>query len=378
MRFPQAVAVDASGNVYIATNGSCNGSLSNSLDSYPAVYKEAPQPDGSYVQTEIGTGLGDPVDVAVDGAGNVYVVNQADPDHYGFQGPGVYIETPSGSGYVQTALGSGWVMPSAVAVDGTGNVFVSETGDQIIYRVSSLNGVTTKTAASSPFQNEYIWSIALDGRRNLYVMANALQKASFGDPPALSFGKAAYDDPSSDTTQTVKVSNLGNQDLMFSALRYPVDFPEGTANSSSCTASTTLAPASSCALPIAFRPAEPLDNSASLNLQESLHVATNTLRSKESTQSIRLFGEEVRATATPVFSIPSGTVITSPRKLYITDSTPGAVIYWRNDGQIPTLPGGANRYTGPITIRGSWTVKAIAVAPGHVQSAMIGATYNYK
>lgn len=90
-----------------------------------------------------------------------------------------------------------------------------------------------------------------------------------------------------------------------------------------------------------------------------------------------LFGEEVGIAATPALSLPSGTY-TTPQQLVITDSTPGAVIYWRNDGQDPTPPLGALRYYGPITVEGSYTLKAVAVAPGYVQSAVAKATYNYK
>ncbi|MGB6688545.1 MAG: Ig-like domain repeat protein [Terracidiphilus sp.] len=327
LRLPQAVAVDSRGNVYVVTNGSCDGPFSSYLDSYPAVYQEALQPDGSYVQREIGSGFGFPVGVAVDGGGNVYVVDQANPEHYGFDGPGVYEETPSGGGYVQTLIGSGWEAPSAVAVDESGNLFVAESNLQTIYRVSTSNGVTSMTVASVPINGNYISSVAIDGRRNLYFTAGELAKAGYGDPPALSFGKAGYHDAISESTQTVLVSNLGNEDLKLSALSYPANFPEGTGVATDCKADSLLAATDGCTLTIDFNPAEPLGAATSREIEESLAVTTDTLDKKGNTQKISVAGEEVRVTAAPVFSPPSGSTFTSPQKLYITDSTPGAVIY---------------------------------------------------
>ena len=78
-------------------------------------------------------------------------------------------------------------------------------------------------------------------------------------------------------------------------------------------------------------------------------------------------------TATPVFSVPAGTYYT-PQKLTLSDSTPGAVIYYTTNVTTPTTA--STLYTGPISITGCDYVEAIAVAPGYAQSTPAAMNYN--
>ena len=67
----------------------------------------------------------------------------------------------------------------------------------------------------------------------------------------------------------------------------------------------------------------------------------------------------------PSFSLAGGHY-TTPQTLTITDSTPGAAIYYTTNGTMPTTA--SNHYTSPITISTSETVIAIAVASGYTNS----------
>ena len=76
--------------------------------------------------------------------------------------------------------------------------------------------------------------------------------------------------------------------------------------------------------------------------------------------------------ANPVFSLAAGTY-TGAQTLTITDSTPGAVIYYTVDGPAPTTASAV--YTQPLSVSASETVQAVAIAPGPFASPVVSATY---
>jgi hypothetical protein len=76
--------------------------------------------------------------------------------------------------------------------------------------------------------------------------------------------------------------------------------------------------------------------------------------------------------ATPALS-PGGGTFTSSVAVTLTDSTPGATIYYTTNGSTPTTASAA--YTGPITVTQTTTINAIAGAPGYTTSAVASATY---
>ena len=87
-------------------------------------------------------------------------------------------------------------------------------------------------------------------------------------------------------------------------------------------------------------------------------------------------------TADPVITPNPGNVL--PGQIFtftITDSTPGAVIYYLTNGDVPTLTD-SMIYTGPLTPppSGNLTVAAFAVAPGSLPSNTVGggqSNYSY-
>jgi galactose oxidase-like protein/chitobiase/beta-hexosaminidase-like protein/glyoxal oxidase-like protein len=79
----------------------------------------------------------------------------------------------------------------------------------------------------------------------------------------------------------------------------------------------------------------------------------------------------IAATA-PVFS-PKPTTYTTPQSVTLSDSTTGAVIYYTTNGTTPTTA--SARYSGPIQVSTTTTIKAIASAPGYSNSAVSTGLY---
>jgi hypothetical protein len=84
------------------------------------------------------------------------------------------------------------------------------------------------------------------------------------------------------------------------------------------------------------------------------------------------FGVYKIVAATPTVSPMSGTY-TTPQSVTLADSTPGASIYYTTNGSTPTTA--STQYTGAISVSASTTIKAIAVAPGYAQSAIVTGIY---
>jgi len=74
----------------------------------------------------------------------------------------------------------------------------------------------------------------------------------------------------------------------------------------------------------------------------------------------------------PVFSIDGG-IYSSAQTVTISDSTPGATIYYTTDSSTPTTS--SNVYSGPITVSGWETLEAMAVATGYEMSPVNAANY---
>src|SRR5207245_2562231 len=75
---------------------------------------------------------------------------------------------------------------------------------------------------------------------------------------------------------------------------------------------------------------------------------------------------------TPVFDPPGGSYLL-PLTVSISDASPNTTIYYTTDGSTPTTA--STRYTLPIPVVMTTTIKAIAVAPGWSTSNVASATY---
>jgi streptogramin lyase len=166
--FPEGVAVDKSGNVYVGV------SEANAVKEIPAGCAS------SSCVTTLGGGFSNPSFVAVDGAGNVYVA-----DSYN----NAVKEMPPGcaSSSCVTTLGGGFNGPAGVAVDGSGNVYVGDTLNDLVKEMppgctsaNYTNNLCTITTLGGGFSGPR--GVTVDGSGNVYV-ADWLNNAVKEMPP---------------------------------------------------------------------------------------------------------------------------------------------------------------------------------------------------
>lgn len=184
--FPTGVAVDTSGNVYVADYGN---NLIRKINLGGAVSTLA---GGGVCCSTNGTGtaasFSDPEGVAVDASGNVYVADEASALIRKIT-PGGAVTTLAGGGSGTATNGPGTIasfsIPEGVAVDSSGNVYVADTGNSLIRKItpggavttlagSGSNGASNATGTAASFY--YPQGVAVDASGNVYVAdsANAL------------------------------------------------------------------------------------------------------------------------------------------------------------------------------------------------------------
>jgi uncharacterized protein (TIGR03437 family) len=189
MHDPYAVATDSAGNFYIADSGNNvirkvangvittfagNGTIGYSGDNGPATSAQLNAPYG----------------VAVDSAGNLYIADSA--NNVIREVSNGVISTFAGngtSGYTGDngpATSAQLFTPSAVAVDSAGNLYIADFGNNVIRKVSASSGVISTVAGTSatygfggdngPATSAELYQpagLAVDSSGNLYIADTA-------------------------------------------------------------------------------------------------------------------------------------------------------------------------------------------------------------
>jgi len=147
---PYGVAVDLSGNVYVADKGNF---LIRKITSGGVVTTLAGSgSSGSANGTGTAASFNYPFGVAVDGSGNVYVGDYENHLIRKITSAGE-VTTLAGSGSSGSANGTGtaasFSSPYDVAVDGSGNVYVADYYNHLIRKITSDGVVTTLAGSGS-------------------------------------------------------------------------------------------------------------------------------------------------------------------------------------------------------------------------------------
>ncbi len=155
---PQGVAVDGSGNVYVADTGN------NAVKEMPPSCASS-----SCVTTLIS--ITNPAGVAVAGSGaGCTVLPCATVFFLGEGSPGVFSAwlMKAGAAPVANQLASGFSGPTGIAPDGHGNVFVADTLNNAVKEIKDAGFIfSTVTTVGSGFSVP--WGVAVDGSGNVFV-----------------------------------------------------------------------------------------------------------------------------------------------------------------------------------------------------------------
>ena len=165
---PQAVAVDALGNVYVADRG--NNVIRKILPTGRVVTMAGTRTAGYTDATNEQASFSSPSGVAVDAAGNVYVSDQGNSAIRKITPADVVSTIASGTSLLN--------LPSALTVDKTGNLYIVDEGGRIfeyttsnvLYNLagtSNTSGLVNGLGTSVLFSNPQ--GIAIDANGNIYV-----------------------------------------------------------------------------------------------------------------------------------------------------------------------------------------------------------------
>ncbi|MEO6817133.1 MAG: hypothetical protein ABI177_10560 [Edaphobacter sp.] len=275
-------------------------------------------------------------------------------------GTGPLVTFP-GNASVNT-IGSGYSDPFGMAVDGSGNVFVTDNGNAVVKEIAAVGGVVSSSSTVNTISSGYIEpkGVAVDGSGNVFfadAYNKAVKKIDLSDPPALSFATAtpAGTTDTTDGPQTVTVANSGNEALPFTVptsgnnLSISTDFALDSTSSETCPLTTstqnTLAAGASCTLPISFAPTVGGAISGSLVLTD-----TNLNATPSTTQTVSLSGTGQLITPMLVFAtIPNRILGDTPFIVTATSASVGAVTYAVTSGRA-TISGNTVTLTGAGTV----------------------------
>lgn len=179
---PQGVAVDLAGNLYVAdTNNQIIRKISpaGAVITLAGTAEISGSADGSGGAAQFDL----PSGVAVDHAGNVYVADSNNQTIRKISPAGTVTTIAGAAGVHGSADGPGGAArfsgPQGVAVDGAGNLYVADTNNQTIRKISSNGQVTTLAGAAgivgssdgagSAARFNYPFNLAVDSSGNVYV-----------------------------------------------------------------------------------------------------------------------------------------------------------------------------------------------------------------
>ena len=247
-----------------------------------------------------GEGLLVPQGLAVDEAGDLFI---------GDYGNSRVVEVPAGGGAAiaidPTVNGLKLNHPTSVSVDAAGDLFIMDFVNRRLVEAPAGGGAAIAIAPTVNGEAlNFLGAASVDGAGDLFIVDsnnNRIVKVERSQPPAVNFSTATTVGMTDtvDGVQTVEVQNIGNENLVFAGVGFPVDFPVAAGDTGACTGSTSLSAGQQCNVPVTFTP----QNVGALS--EDVTLTDNTLNLSAATQSIAVSGTAAPAITATHFSVAS-------------------------------------------------------------------------
>ena len=402
LNLPQGVTLDSAGNVYIADTGNHRirmiSIVTGLISTVAGNGFTKTNGDGGFAGDggpAISAELNFPHAVAFDAAGNMYIPDTANNRVRevaavgGAITAGSVITTFAGNGSASftgdgaAANLAGLWGPSAVAVDAAGNVFIADTQNNTIRKVSStgsiistyIQGGVGKNYASGAFNFNTLYGptgLYLDGKGNLYIAdtLNMVVREVQGNFAALEYvAPVRQFDKSSPIRQTVE--NDGNSALDLTAIVAGTNAALDAATTTCTVGSPFLAVANGCTIGAVFAPSvagnpvlgninvggagDTVDSPLNILLFGDATAVNSTTTTVSSSLNPSGFGQSVTFTATITTGASAGNLT-------------GTVTFF--DG-VKTLASGVHLGTPGTTATAMFTTSTLAVG-----THTITATYN--
>ena len=245
------------------------------------------------------------------------------------------------------------IIPATPVISPNGGTFTSiqtvtitdaTAGSTIYYTTNGTTPTTSSTQYTAPImvsQSEYVWAIATApglSQSNSVLATFTINLPAAAQPVILPAG-GTYT-----TVQTITMTDSTVGAKIF----YTTDGSTPTTSSAQYTAPFTI------------------------SQSETVRAIATVTGYSQSPVTAVTYTINLTLAAQPVIS-PAGGTYTTIQTATITDTTTGATIYYTTDGSTPTA--NSTKYTAPLTVSQTLTVKAIATAAGYAQSPMTSATY---
>jgi sugar lactone lactonase YvrE len=364
---PDGVAVDASGNLYIADLANNRirkvavgtGIISTVAGNGTAGYSGD---GGAATSAE----LNYPYGVAVDASGNLYIADTFSSRIRMVSAATGIITTVAGNG-TRGYSGDGGAATSSeldeltgVAVDASGNLYIADGGTDKIRKVAAATGIVTTVAGNGPrgysgdggaatsAELDVPYGVAVDASGNLYISdegSNRIRKVNVATTPALTFATTPVGVQSADSPKSFTLSNTGTSamTILVPSSRTNPSISTGFSYDASSTcpqlsvssSAYSLNAGSNCTYSVDFIPASAGSYSGSLVLND------NSLNNSGSSQSVSLSGTATQSSQTITFMV-SGTAVTV---------LPGATT--GNTSTITVTPSGG--FTGSVVMTAAVT-----------------------